>query len=151
MWFMILPIYTLRKAWRLYLIEASGMVAKVLLLAIAKVLSKIDETQAVFLCLLVLSIQLIIFVVLCKYQTLSQAEKLKKLNQLNSVDLVLYLTLEVSCIIGIIDYLVSPEADSVGKNALMGALILINSAFIVVWIFTTFCLSHLIYTSSRCW
>lgn len=43
-WCLLLPMYTLKKAWRMYLIEAFGMIAKILLLAIAKVLTKINET-----------------------------------------------------------------------------------------------------------
>lgn len=71
--------------------------------------------------------------VLCKYQTLSQAEKLKKLYKLNFIDLMLYLTLEVTCIIGIVDFLVQPEASGIGKSILMSIMILFNVAFIILW------------------
>lgn len=48
---------------------------------------------------------------------------------------MLHVCIVVTCLIGIIDNLVSPDQGSLGKSSLMAAIFVLNIAFLVLWMF----------------
>ena len=149
-WILAVPMYALWKAWRLYLIEFFGMVNKVLLVVVAKVLMRQNATQGVFVSLVIVSIQLIVFLVLCNRQTLSTTEMLAKLNILNKVDLSMYVTVEATCVIGMIDYVIDPVPSGALQEILLVLILLINCIHLLVWAFvSTMMLIRYVYQSPK--
>ena len=142
-WNVIAPIYVLQKAGREFVIDAVGLIVKVIMLGLAIYGHLISELESGVFAALMMTFQFVIFIIFKNGQAHGNSEKLRKLGNLNLLDFLMYLALTITSLLSMCFILLKEKLKGWDVNteakvttSLFIMIFCINIVFVIYWIFT---------------